>query len=217
MSGTVERPRIVRDRPRIHYRPQWDGPFENYARSFSKRNYWRVKHVLPSEEDTVQECGVIFVRCSNRYFGVVDNAAWFMGVYKVALVNQFNVFAVKDGQRRQVEVDPSPDPDYSHPVSVDHNLGPLGHELRAYKHEIREVLTVLANAPRDAIASIMGSSSEIGRGRRIRFFTGAVDPFPRRVVEAYCQLRLEAPQAAQAALVDLERILAEEEDWHGSI
>lgn len=219
--ATVERPRIIRDtprvRPRIHYRPRWEGPFENYARAFSKRNHWRVKHIHPTEEDAVQECGIVFTKCVNRYFGTVNNPAWFMGLYKVALMNQFNVFAVKDGQRRSVEQDAPADSEWQAQVSVDHNLGPLGHELRAYKDEIREVLTVLANAPRDAIASIMGARSEVGLGRRIRTFTGVTDPFPRRVVAAYCQLRLEAPQAAMAALEDLQRILQDEVSWHGSI
>jgi hypothetical protein len=203
-----------RIRKRIAYKPTWEGTFENYSRSWVKKNFWRVRHMHGSEEDSLQECAVVFARCANTYRGKLDNPAWFMSIYKIALVNQFNVHAVHDGRTRTLDVS---DGVMLEGPSQDPNLGPLSVKLRAVGDELLGALRILANAPHEALSIMMSAPTEITRGRAIARFTGAHDPFARAAITAYAKLRLEAPAEARVALSHLSDILREELTWEPGI
>jgi hypothetical protein len=84
------------------YHPQWQGPFEKYSRSFVSKHYWRVKNIVDSPEDAVQECAVVFSKCKAKYEYMVDNPRWFMRLYQVSLVNYLNKLSTTDTKKRTI-------------------------------------------------------------------------------------------------------------------
>lgn len=69
---------------KILFRPQFSGPIEGHAVNMSRRYYPMLAAELEFE-DLLQEAWVVFLRCRHRYRGVVDNPAWFMAIFSVAL------------------------------------------------------------------------------------------------------------------------------------
>jgi len=51
------------------------------------KNFWRVREKFGTQEDAIQECIVIFLKCADRYAGTVDNARWFMSLYTQSVHN----------------------------------------------------------------------------------------------------------------------------------
>lgn len=146
----------------------WNGAFENWSRAYVAKNFWRVRSLFGSEEDAVQECAVIFTRCLNYYADKVDNPAWMMALYKRAVANDFHTFALKDQQARSVGT-PLADPDATLPEIPDYSAGPLFAQLAVdASGELRQVLTMIANAPAEMLEIIFASRSEAAINRRLR-------------------------------------------------
>src|SRR5882757_8206440 len=96
-AATRPRPRLATSRPQpAFYRPKWRGAFEGYARNFVARNFWRVRHVMLSEEDALQECACIFARCVKTYRVTVTEPRHFMALYKTAIARDFHTHALAD-------------------------------------------------------------------------------------------------------------------------
>lgn len=111
------------------YRPAWPGTFEKWATGFVKRNHWRVQNYVGGEDDALQECGIVFARCSNKYGDVVDNDAWFMSLYMRAVSNYWCRLAERDGQVRQLT-----------PFSVDDNVPEHDIDRVQYWQTVRAVV-----------------------------------------------------------------------------
>lgn len=79
------------------YVPQFDATFEAYTKKFLMKNFWRVSSEY-ALEDLSQEAWHVFLENKRRYQGVVDNAAWFMSLYKRALFNRITDFAYKSSK-----------------------------------------------------------------------------------------------------------------------
>lgn len=75
-------------RNRKVYIPKFKGEVEGYVVNFVRRNYWRVAEIM-EKEDVMQEALFIFLKLQRQY-NYIDNAAWFMGLFKVAFSNHFN-------------------------------------------------------------------------------------------------------------------------------
>ncbi len=82
--------------------PAWGGPFEKWARNYVNKNHWRAAHVFGSEEDSLQECAAVFARCLRTYQGKVDNPAWFMSLFKISVINEWNTVSIKDAHQREM-------------------------------------------------------------------------------------------------------------------
>jgi hypothetical protein len=165
-------PRLTRPQ----YQPLWQGPFEAWSRQFVAKNHWRVA-ALCEFDDAVQECAVVFARCAKLYYGKVDNAAWFMALYKAAVVNYFNTLAKKN--KKAAESSKTAPPRYADGEAVDWSSGPLLALLNQASVELREVLIVIAAAPSELLTLMLaGSKSDaaawsralcrLARTRRVR-------------------------------------------------
>lgn len=80
-------------KPRIKtsFHPQWPGPIEGYSINLIKRYFPRLQAAYEFE-DLIQESYIKFLQCQKCYAGKINNPAWFMSLYKRALINQFNTF-----------------------------------------------------------------------------------------------------------------------------
>lgn len=121
-----------RPRPKIRYTPQWEGPIAGFTVN-------AIRRVFPSLasryefEDLLQEARIKFFMCCRAYQGKVDNPAWFMSLYKRALVNHLNTLTERNARYNFLDYnDPSHIPD----------AGTTGGE-----GELMEVLQVIANLP----------------------------------------------------------------------
>lgn len=151
---------------------EWQGPFENWSRSWVHKNFWRVRALFQTEEDALQECALIFTKCVNAYADKVTSPAWLMALYKTAVVNDWHTFARKDGNFRQTR---NPDIIAQHENmvgSVDHNMGPLLAALRSAGEDVTTALRILADAPAEVLEVVFKDNSKEGICRRMRRVCG---------------------------------------------
>lgn len=134
------------------YKPVWDAVFEGWSRRFVGRNHWRVAAILDPDEAT-QECALVFARCARHYTGKVDNPAWFMSLYKVAVSNHFNNLALSNerAMRAAAAAETLPRP------SSEFGDGPLLTALGEASVELRQVLVLaLVTAPQELARLMLG-------------------------------------------------------------
>lgn len=144
---------------------EWPGVFENYSRKWVNWQHWRVAATLGSKEDALQECALIFVRCFNHYCWTVDNPAWFMSLFKLALVNDWNTLAAKDGKFRSTEP-----PEMSE--RVEPATGLLAARFADASDELQVVLAMIADAPADLLGILFSSNSPTLTNRKLCRFAG---------------------------------------------
>jgi hypothetical protein len=155
------RPLVINPKSPLFYHPEWSGVFEKYSRSFVYKHYWRVRHVVDSNEDALQECAIVFSKCKHKYEFVVNNPRSFMKIYQTALNNYWNTMSVKDAQQRDVIEEVSTEAEvcrtieecihnnYSHDVECRVALNELSEEAKA-------VLSAIMDAPQHVIRFIFG-------------------------------------------------------------
>lgn len=144
--------RVIIKKPIVRF--EWRGAFEGWSRNWVHRNFWRVRELFGSEDDALQECALIFVRCCRAYEGKVDNPAWLMALFKRAVANDWHTFAQKDGRFRSL---PLPEPE----DEIDHNPGVLSAALASGSDELKQFLTVLAEAPAEFLSLLLGDADQI--------------------------------------------------------
>ena len=133
----------------IRFKPNWTGPIEGYSVNCMRRHYWRVQYSM-EWDDVMQECHCLFLKLCHEYPDV-DNPAWFMGLYKAALLNLVNDLAVDDSYLRQCTLESQlavEDTQWLEQcISIDENEGALYCMIDAAPDEIRSVMFLLLNAP----------------------------------------------------------------------
>ena len=74
--------------------PQWSGPIQGHAINSIKKMYPALcaEHEF---DDLLQEAYIVFMKCERKYKGTVDNAAWFMSLFRTALQNRLYTLAGK--------------------------------------------------------------------------------------------------------------------------
>lgn len=168
---------------------EWGGVFEQWARRWVARNQWRVAHTVGGREDCMQECALIFTRCHNRYADKVDNPAWFMALFKVAVSNTWILLSKRDSRARRVKAElearaprikgatlrgPGSGTELAHAPIDEHmaayNDGPLLAALREGSDELRCVLETIANAPAEALSIMFGGKNAKANNIRLRRF-----------------------------------------------
>jgi hypothetical protein len=204
--------------------PAWSGVFELYSKNWVRKHFWRVKHCIPTQEDALQECGVVFARCVRSYVKArrVNNHAWFMSLYQRALANQWNSFSVKDSQRRELLLNFVSQYDlFEEGSNEEHrtaealdaastNWGPMLGQLRSSAGELFGVLSTLANAPNDTLAALFSGCSPDRQRTRISKLKKTDDDFVIDCVREFVRMRLASPNSlidGQELLRDLALIL----------
>lgn len=126
-----------------------------------KQNFWRVRHVLGDQEDAMSECAVQWCECRKRYGAHVDNPAWFMHLYKMCVMSRFTDLANKNTRRIDVvtacdmgesQFDGLPDSQALEQLD-------LSIKLQTVSSELKEVLTILFNAPREAFDGLFSPAA----------------------------------------------------------
>lgn len=153
----------------------WRGTFENWSKAYVAKNFWKVRNLFQTEEDALQECALIFTRCLNYYADKVDNPAWLMSLYKVAVINDWNTFARRDADMRSVidfriSSDEEREDAAPLPVPTDSNQGMLAVRLAEASTELRAALTLLAKAPTEVLMTIFKDDARANVNRRLRRF-----------------------------------------------
>lgn len=139
----------------LPYRPVWAGPFETYTRRYIAKNLWRLSRTCDAD-DAMQEARIVFLDCTRRYTGRVDNPAWFMALYKMALFGRFDDLATQDTRYRSVgvlmcEVVTEEDASPIEAIGTCENEGVLHTIIRQAPDEVRSVLSLLLNAPAEIL------------------------------------------------------------------
>jgi len=162
----------ARERP-FSYDAVWEGGLEAYTSRYVRANLWRMTRTC-DYDDAMQEARIVFLRCARQYKHQLDNAAWFMGVYKRSLAGRFADIATKDTRYRVVGELPSvangdddPTPYVQEPVGELSNMGELMCLIREAPSEVREVLALLFSAPLEIIQ--MATAAWRAGGRRELF------------------------------------------------
>ncbi len=73
-------------RERVIWYPAWEGPILKWTVNFIKKNRWRCDR-LHEADDLLQDAYITYRRVEAKYPRVVD-AAHFMALYKMAIVNE---------------------------------------------------------------------------------------------------------------------------------
>jgi hypothetical protein len=149
----------------VTYRPKWQGPCEAWARTFVNQNHWRVSTIL-EREDAVQECAVAFARCCKYYSGKVDNPAWFMSLFKRAVINDFNSLTYKNDKLIAVRTKvlaardlAKENADHEGIDAIEYPNGPLYSVLTHASEELRQVLGIIAIGPHELVSLMLTLSS----------------------------------------------------------
>lgn len=73
--------------------PEWGGVFLSWAKSYVRRNLWRLRGTWDFD-DAVQECAVKFYVCKERYIETasepVTEMGHFFALWRTSVVNLFN-------------------------------------------------------------------------------------------------------------------------------
>lgn len=142
---------------------EWGGVFENWSRSFVKRNFWRVSALFSSEEDALQECAAIFVHCRNKYMGKIVEAKHLMALYQTALTRAWHTFASKDPHFRCSFIEDDP----KHDVGAVFSDGPLAVLLSQCDAELCAVIHAIVEAPTEFLTIIFNGEDTVKITQRI--------------------------------------------------
>ena len=192
---------------------RWNGTFELTARRFVRANQWRVRHMLPTEEDSMQRAGQVFATCYESYIrgGKVDNPAWFMALFKTSLANKWNTIAESDKRRRETEAEISStvEEGLMETQSPDSNLGPLSCDLWSLGQdsEVLRAGKALLAAGKETMDIILDAPTEAARARVAGRFFRVRDPFYIRVILAYARAYRERPENAREGYAIFARLI----------
>lgn len=86
---------------KIKFVPRWPGPIEGHAVNQIRRMYPGLcaEHEF---DDLLQEAYLVFMKCKAAYPNI-DNAAWFMAVFRTSLQNRLFNMAARCGRTVSLE------------------------------------------------------------------------------------------------------------------
>ena len=172
LCAPVTRVKLKRNRKRVGYVPEWSGVFEAWSRTWVARNGWRIAH-SHTDEDALQECALIFVRCAQQYAtaygGPVDNPKWLMSLYKSAVANTFATMAVRDRQRREIHSSTSIDTLTEQALEGESTLYVM---LSGASEELKQVLIVMSKAPSEFLNLMLKEGKDVVWSRRMLRLAG---------------------------------------------
>jgi hypothetical protein len=156
------------------WQPEWTGVYENYARAFVRKHHWRVRNIIATQDDYMQECAMVFAYCKDKYvtnpdpsakYGRVDTPQWFMSIYQRALLTHRTRAQERDIHYRDVvDTTASTMRESSDGNAVDirdntadpaSNEGVMVAALKQASAEVLDVIAVLASAPEETIKMLL--------------------------------------------------------------
>ena len=146
----------VRRKINLRLDVQWPGVFENWARAYVRKNYWKVAEHFRTPEDALGECALIWVRCLRKYEYTVNNPAWFMSLYKTAVFNDFVTYA--HASSRSVVVYARNDEDalvQELEQDQDFNNGYWSVLLSEASDELKRIMEILVQSDDAALAKLL--------------------------------------------------------------
>lgn len=134
-----------RERVRIIWLPQWEGPIHKWACSFIHRNNWRCDHIHDFD-DLLQDAYLTYLKIVKRYPRVIE-PAHFMALFKTAMIYQMHDKAryVKAKNVRHADV-----LDFDllcNKLIGDENAGYLSITVNNAPVQLRHALSVFENTP----------------------------------------------------------------------
>lgn len=148
-----------------YFIPAFTGVIEAYTKRFVHSNLWRIQDNLEFE-DMMQESYIVFLNLSRRYCTDetpsekrIDNAAWFMGIYKSALSNRVTDLAYKSSKIRGTsslsEVHPESESELVETLQGElENEGCLYLALKSLPVEVASVFKMLGEMTPDVRATL---------------------------------------------------------------
>ena len=152
--------------------PQWEGPFQDYARGFVSRNAWRVSWRYDRDE-CMGIAGEVFARIIARYsgkvhpkYGTVTDPKHWMGIFKQALSNEFHTYAYEarayvEAQQRWGEEE------LARRGDIEYNEGTLSVLLSGASQELRDVMEIVGRAPAELLELLLAESDDAAWSRRL--------------------------------------------------
>lgn len=114
-------------------------------------------------EDCMQTAAEVFTRCL-RY--ETDNPAWFMGIFKRSLANEFHYYASECTLRRNAEADYIEEAKHNK-VDVEIESASVSLLTLDASDELKQVLTAIVNAPTEFLGLLLKESDDSGWSRRL--------------------------------------------------
>lgn len=150
---------------------RWGGNFEAWARNYVRANRWKIRHYVGDEEDGVQQCVCVFLRCNDTYQHSVDSEKWFMAIFKTAVHRYFMTLATRDTRLRLAKQALR---NRREPEGISFDKVLIAHE--SMSAELRTVLSMIADAPSEVLnllldARLLRSHDTAGLSRRWRRLT----------------------------------------------
>jgi DNA-directed RNA polymerase specialized sigma24 family protein len=180
----------------IDWRPLWGGSFEAWAKKYVGKNLWRVNKQF-AHEDAMQECVLIFLRCAKLYEGKIDNPAWFMSIFKISVINDFNTFAKRDSRMRQAEAMAAHAYEPRH--HIEFSQGPLMAIISKGSEELKQVLKVIVESPSEFVGLLLQDA-------KIEMRDNA-EPLPQEAAISRSLCRLARTKNVRSDLLSELRIL----------
>ena len=138
--------------------PQWEGTFENYSRSFVYKNRGRAEQTLPTRDDALQECAVVFTRIISKYGTTVTEPRHFMALYKTALANHW-IDLVRKQALRPVLTPMTEEIEKQWKEQGDIDGTPVQLLWRQASRELKAVLTKIANGPQEIVNLLLDENA----------------------------------------------------------
>jgi hypothetical protein len=154
------------------YKPEWKGVFESYSKAWTAKQFWRVQHVLGSHEDSLQECAMVWSKCAATYTGKVDNPAWFMALFKVALARHWHSLACQDTANpnryiNQYRHDETQVQDEYMSGQVEHHHGFVACIWHNMTDELKQVFFLLQNAPSEVLDIVFNDVTDAQLNKKL--------------------------------------------------
>jgi hypothetical protein len=136
-------------------------------------NAWRVRHLYDNDE-ALQECALIFVKCRNKYAqaygGRIDNPKWFMSMFKLWVRCDFDTFALRD--RRVRDAQSNYEGTHRQQEDIEQGEAFLFASLVSASEELKQVLVIITKAPSEFLALLLAESDDISWSRRLSRLSG---------------------------------------------
>jgi len=154
----------------------FSGPIEGYVKNFLRRNHWKVQHTLDFD-DSVSEAKLTYIRLIRRLEKnghKVENAKHFMSLFKTAWGRYFIDLSNKDTKKLE-----KPFRDFATEDNDDWllnsewmsgsciNTGYFEIVLAQAPKEVKQVLNLFLNAPKETLELAASSWSSSGRDTTI--------------------------------------------------
>lgn len=143
---------------------------EDFVAEFTYKNYWKFR-TLMEKEDVKASAQELFLKCDLRYGDKVSNNLHFIGLFRSMLCN-WGVDQSRIARRRidhEVQVGISPSLEIIHEAGGTgsqieaKNFGEVDIDMAAAPSEVREVIDLVLNSPKEVMETMLQEWKSLGR------------------------------------------------------